>query len=1023
MSDLINPRNFPVPQTLTYSLDSQAGTFKDNGADLADKGNDIKSAWGGLQGIYSAPEAETLFSVLDPVATDGEDVSDNITKASTALIEFAETVKGIQDRWRTLRTDTNSFLASIDNGNKEGWDEGSGFWFWKEESENVTKHNELLDRAAALKHEFEEAERKCANAITGLFGGTRFVPQNSEGSRKNGDKTFVYGLEEPLTGVPMEWGAPQSTDHAWYNDLGDAVGDFTVGIAEDLGGMVGIHGENGWFSDSWGDNLWNYWGGAVEGAASLVGVGKDENGNWGFSWETMGSAWKEAAHSVVPWEEWGERPWYTIGTAVLNIGSMAAGAALTATGVGAVVGVPLLAWRGSRILGAVGDGGRGPDADMGPDGGADIGLPSRVPGFGDGSIPPVDLGDLTRLNLNMGDFGRMTDALERLNNSTGGGSSPDLGESGRRNAPGGDGSTANNKGGGSGDTNTGTSGGDSSSRPTVRDDDKPEDTRDRRPAEDRESGRDRDEADAGETTHPTTELLDSSQDFLDGVDPESVRGLDEGLRNQERDWVANQVPDDASSVNDTPVQRYESEAEVERPEELVRVGGGEYEIAEGADNNRVDMRSDNNATNSAGGDGGNSSADNSHRGDTNPIDADAGRGGSGTGDSSHPSHGSENGSGSGVPGEPIGGNGRGSGHDDSNLPNSIDELQNYSWGDTPEGRNRFYEHFENLVNDRGNGVFEEFYQKNGYRQSRHTTVGPDEFQLPKLSWFEEDNRWIVQETLKPADPPNYVGDVSKADALVPRDPNNPGYGYLDALAETRRSAITADGEARTRLDALEEKREEHVKAGEEVPEELVEDIGKAREEYARTHTEMGRASEDFGEASAEIAIQEQFDGSPVRDDQGNPVLDDNGNPVHRPKVTEQIAIPDTAPKSGNHQFDQIWRTETGEIIVVEAKSSTSTALGDRLVKGDNGSPLRVSQGTRAYLESVLESMRKRGEKDSRNPFTEEDLADEIQEALDQKNLRYVEVKGNPVTNYDDSGDILDSRSEGYSFREFDLRTR
>jgi hypothetical protein len=68
-------------------------------------------------------------------------------------------------------------------------------------------------------------------------------------------------------------------------------------------------------------------------------------------------------------------------------------------------------------------------------------------------------------------------------------------------------------------------------------------------------------------------------------------------------------------------------------------------------------------------------------------------------------------------------------------------------------------------------------------------------------------------------------------------------------------------------------------------------------------------------------------------------------------------------------------------------------------------------------------MRERGESDARNAFTEEDLADEIQAALENGKLHYVEVKGNPITNYDDQGQILDSRSEGYSFREFDLDRR
>ncbi|MEU1900245.1 hypothetical protein ABZ512_17855 [Nocardiopsis dassonvillei] len=597
MSDegLIDPSAFPIPDTLTYLLDSAAAKLKADGTDLTDTAGDITGAWAGLDGIYSAPESATLFNVLNPLTGDADEVSSALSSASDALIDFAEKTRDIKDRWYTLRSDSYAFLQSIDYGRDEDWDEGSGMLWWKEESPKVAEHNALLDRAAALKHEFEEAERTCANAITALFGGTTFIAQRADGSVTPGAGEFVYGFDAPLEGVEMEWGAPQTSDYAWYTDATDAVGDYVVGMAEDLGGMVGAHGPEGWFSGSWGDNLWDYWGGTVEGLGSLVGASRDENGNWGWSLETAGNAWKEAAHSVVPWREWGDRPWYVIGTAALNIGATVGGALLTATGVGAVVGVPLLAWRGSRILDGV-NGGRA-DADLPDGGGVDLQtLMSRVPSFGDGSIQPVDLSRLADLDLDQGEFGRMTDALQRLNDLDGGdGASPDRpGNSDNRTVPVDD---ADGVGGDNG----------SAPRANTAPGDEPE-AAERRGSSDR----DRDDAegdgadqDAEEPTYPTTELLDSSQDFLDGVDPESVRGLREGMDGQENDWVTSQVPDDVSSVNDTPVQRYESEpsrveAGNERPEELVLAGRGEHEIAEGADGERVDARHDTTVDNSSG---------------------------------------------------------------------------------------------------------------------------------------------------------------------------------------------------------------------------------------------------------------------------------------------------------------------------------------------------------------------------------------------------------------------------------------
>ncbi|NYH53303.1 hypothetical protein HNR06_002892 [Nocardiopsis arvandica] len=54
-----------------------------------------------------------------------------------------------------------------------------------------------------------------------------------------------------------------------------------------------------------------------------------ENDSWGWSgWDNVGNAWKDAAHAVVPWEEWGDRPGYVIGTALLNIGATVGGAVI-----------------------------------------------------------------------------------------------------------------------------------------------------------------------------------------------------------------------------------------------------------------------------------------------------------------------------------------------------------------------------------------------------------------------------------------------------------------------------------------------------------------------------------------------------------------------------------------------------------------------------------------------------------------------------------------------------------------------
>ncbi|WP_231391563.1 DNA/RNA non-specific endonuclease [Nocardiopsis sp. CNS-639] len=385
---LINPAAFPIPTASPATLERQAGDLRREGANVAGIGGDIKSAWAGLSSCYSAPEAETLYAVVDPVATDGDKVETSFDKAASALETFAEAVRDIKGKWATLKTDSYAFLNSIEGD--DDWREADGFIdsLLGRESEKVEEHQALLDRADALRREYEEAERACANAINAdIPDRTNFVAGDGDGESAPGE--FEHGYDGYLGDVAMAWGGPMETDHGWWVDAGSAVGDFFVGIAEDVGGITGMYSSEGWFEMSWGDAMWEYHEGNLQSLASLAGMYDSESDSWGWSgWDTVGNAWKDAAHAVVPWEEWSERPGYVIGTALLNIGATVGGAALTATGVGAVVGVPLMAWRGSAMLNRMG--GDGP------------------------SVPDVDVPDMSRINLSLPRFGNVSLADLRI---------------------------------------------------------------------------------------------------------------------------------------------------------------------------------------------------------------------------------------------------------------------------------------------------------------------------------------------------------------------------------------------------------------------------------------------------------------------------------------------------------------------------------------------------------------------------------------------------------------------------------
>ncbi|WP_435109503.1 hypothetical protein [Nocardiopsis synnemataformans] len=315
---LINPATFPVPDIHPGQLEYRAGRLRARAADVSQAGSDIKSSWAGLSSCYSSPEAETLYAVVDPVAADGESVATGADKAATALETFAEEVRGIKERWAALTADANAFLASIEGD--DDWQKGG--WFGGE-SEKVEEHNLLLARIDPLRRAYETAEIECANAINAdLAVRTNFV-HGGEGVEA-GVHEYVHGYDEDLSEFDLPWGGPMDTDERWTVDAAHAVGDFFTGIAEDVGGFVGVHSSEGWFETSWGDALSEYHYGNITGFAALVGLYNLKTQNWEeVGWKTYGDTWKEVAHSVVPWTEWEERPGYVITTAVLNVGSEA----------------------------------------------------------------------------------------------------------------------------------------------------------------------------------------------------------------------------------------------------------------------------------------------------------------------------------------------------------------------------------------------------------------------------------------------------------------------------------------------------------------------------------------------------------------------------------------------------------------------------------------------------------------------------------------------------------------------------
>ncbi|WP_121435114.1 ADP-ribosyltransferase [Actinomadura pelletieri] len=321
---MIDPNAIPIPKADPDGVEEAGRALQKDGTTIAQTGDDIHSAWQGLDAFYTAPHEQQLFAATKPIATAGHGFKGEVTTVGNALVTFAGEIRPLISRLQGLKSHAQQFRAGI-----EGDDD------WREDEDKVKEHNQLNDDILAAIAAYQEAERACANKITGVFGGTHFIP--GDGDPKAGEKG--YGLGQAPKGIETPWAKPQEYDAPWWEDAWNGVKDFGVGIVTDLADLVGIHGENGWVweedSHFW-SNLGNNWMGVLEDTAGLVGLHGENGWVWeedSHFWSNLGNNWKEVAHSFVPWREWGDRPGYVITSSILNIGSCFVGVGLVRAGV------------------------------------------------------------------------------------------------------------------------------------------------------------------------------------------------------------------------------------------------------------------------------------------------------------------------------------------------------------------------------------------------------------------------------------------------------------------------------------------------------------------------------------------------------------------------------------------------------------------------------------------------------------------------------------------------------------------
>ncbi|WP_026118648.1 hypothetical protein [Nocardiopsis salina] len=151
----INPANILIPYIDADALEEYAGDIRRAGCDIGTADEDIVTSWGGLSGVYQAPESEALLEAVDPVETDGESVATGTSGLASALEDFAETVRHYKTRLSGLRDEAVEMRKVIDT------DED-----WRDDEDLVEEHNALLLRVQSAQGGWDNAQLDAANEIT-----------------------------------------------------------------------------------------------------------------------------------------------------------------------------------------------------------------------------------------------------------------------------------------------------------------------------------------------------------------------------------------------------------------------------------------------------------------------------------------------------------------------------------------------------------------------------------------------------------------------------------------------------------------------------------------------------------------------------------------------------------------------------------------------------------------------------------------------------------------------------------------
>ncbi|MET7647544.1 hypothetical protein ABZS83_28715 [Streptomyces sp. NPDC005426] len=970
-NEAVTPSGIPVFTGNLALLDGSVSALAKAGGSIATAAGDVHSSFGGLQAFYKAPEADQLFATTKPVADRGTSLKSDLETITGALRTYSDDACPLVEKLKELKREADAFVVQIRDDDK-----------WREDGDLVDENNHRHDEIIETWTAFQAVERACHDKIVALVGGAAL--KIDDGSGKKG--TYGYDAETLKHAEGLPWGDPVEESKPWYH-LHEHAWDFVKGFFVDgvwgtIKGLGTLVGTDGW------DSAKQAWSGLGKLATGLT-ISMLPMGNllWAVPEDKLPSylrdsrrAMKETGKALLAWDQWAENPSRAAGAVTFNVITtvFTGGTGGAASGAGKAA-------LAAKALSTAGKVGRFVDPMTYVFKGAGMGLTkigdvmAGFKGLGTFEVPALPEGVVT---LPEGGF-KLADGTLHLPE---GSAIPDTAFQVPSNSfklPDGAQIPA-----GAIDLGDGVVRLPEGMTPPTGSLRIPEGAL---------------KLPEGTTALPrsATQLtdLDGSTVYVDG--PGNLLKEDGALA-QHHSAAKREGLDTGTETPATlpPAQHpvlVGAHTVGGNADGTLRMGNDLGGVGRSGDDVTDLGRTPGGAANNLpGGSAG-------HHMPSNSLD------GGGPGGGHHPTNNHDGGGPGGSHAEPAGSGGRdvsGGSAADNGIPgNAADNrlsgprtpdasdlggaFRGGEDGAPPTGTTRqpvprpsfmldgpdpygrpgslSLEQIEEIQVYRANeepGYFEHHYRKDGTRKDTdlHDASG---FTPPQLTQLVDDGPWVRAKDA-PAPPKPHFLDADYVPVRAETVTNRARLRILDAAARKRYFAIQWDNLAEKWKSAADSLNTSHPDS---TSSQLLDE---ATDAYKKSHTEMSRAAEEFGEAAAEHHfIAERY-----------------------PDFERQEL---GGPKNGNDQFDQFWKHEDGRIVVIEAKSSTGTELGRRTLPDGT----KVSQGSQEYFLDIVRHMKKRGEFEA---------AEAVERAMIDDKLDYVVVKGERNT----------GTYTGYRYRRFDI---